>query len=124
MILSMGPGQPNYIPDRLIGQPHDFVDVRALAFLQCYARELTQWEIISFFSEYQDAWCSLDMIAGKLEQPAERIADKLVMLSKTRLLEERIIASGPVYRLTAAPQLRRSVVGLGCQWCCAGARTD
>jgi hypothetical protein len=116
MILSLGLGEPNYVPDSLVGQATDSTDLGSFAFFQCYVRETMQFEIVCFFSVYQDAWCPLDFIAEQLQYQCSEIARPLSRLADTRLLDEQIIATGPMYRLTRTSELRRAAIRLGTQW--------
>jgi hypothetical protein len=116
MILSLGQGEPSYVPDGLVGQARDSADVSYLAFLQCYARDLTQWELICYFSDHQESWCSLAVMAQELGLLSDELDQKLVCLANARLLEQRVAVTGPEYRLTRSAQLRRLVVRVGSQW--------
>ncbi len=122
MILSLGQGEPSYVPDGLIGQAHDYADVTYLAFLQCYARDLDQWGVICFFASHQNDWCELADLAVELRQPFDRLAERLEDLAAKRLLEERVLVTGPEYRLTRASELRRLVLRLGAEWRCVAAQ--
>ncbi len=118
MIVSLGQGEPSYIPDGLMGQAHDFADITYLAFLQCYARDLEQWEIVCFFSNHQQDWCRIDVLADELGQAPAQLAARLSKMADARLLDERILVTGPEYRLTTSPDLRRLAVRLGSEWRC------
>ncbi len=123
MILSLGQGEPSYVPDGLIGQAHDYADVTYLAFLQCYARDVAQWGVICYFAGHQNDWCVLADVAVELGQPPDRLAARLEDLSGKRLLEERVLVTGPEYRLTRAPELRRLVLRLGAEWRCVATQS-
>lgn len=116
MILSLGPGEPNYIPDALLGMAQDTVDFKILPFLQCYTRDLSDWQVIWFFSVHRDKWCSLAELANVLGYSHSDIAQKLAHMTEAKLLEERILVTGPIYHLTESPQLRQQVIHLGHEW--------
>ncbi len=117
MILSLGQGEPSYIPDQLLtGRAQDVADQMYLAFLQCYARDPLQWDIICFFSHHQEEWCPLAILAGEMAQPESLIAERLAELAGMRLLYERVLNIGPQYCLTSSLELRRLVVRLGAEW--------
>jgi hypothetical protein len=124
MILSLGQGEPSYVPDGLIERAHDYADVSYLAFLQCYARDLAQWAIICFFARQQDDWCTLEDLAVDTDGAAEQVAKRLVVLSDRGLLEERVLFTGLEYRLTRSPELRRLVLRLGSEWPGVPARAE
>jgi hypothetical protein len=124
MILSMGPGESNYVPDGLIGRPQDSADVTSLAFLQCYGREPLQWEIMCFFSLHQDGWATLRDVADELPYTMAELMVGLDELAETKLLEQQVLVCGPVYRLTGVPELRRLAVRLGWEWREAGLCID
>ena len=112
MILSLGMGESSYVPDALVGKPRDQVNLDLVAFLQCYARELVQWEVILFFSLYDD-WSSPEEVAQALDEPYDLIAKKMAELAETDLIEGRILVTGPLYRLTEGRELRQPVMRLG-----------
>jgi hypothetical protein len=117
MILSLGLGEPQYLPDSLMGRPQDIPDLRWQAFLQCFARDVTSWDVMCFFSRHDGDWCSCDDIAVELGYDVETLVDRLGELAFTRLLDERILVTGPVYRLTQRlPELRRSALCVGSEW--------
>ncbi len=118
MIVSLGQGEPSYIPDGLMGQAHDYADITYLAFLQCYARDLEQWEIVCFFSNHQQDWCGIDDLAEELDQSPTQLAARLSRMADARLLDERVLVTGPEYCLTRNPDLRRLAVRLGSEWRC------
>jgi hypothetical protein len=120
MILSMGPGEPSYVPDGVISHPQDSADIIASAFLQCYGRDPLQWEIMCFFSIHQDEWATLGHLADELPCAASALMTSLAELAETKLLEERVLVCGPIYRLTSVPELRRLAVRLGWAWRAAG----
>jgi hypothetical protein len=94
----------------------DTVDLKSLAFWQCYGRDLVRWEIIDFFAAHPDERYSLQQIAEVSAHPSHLTANTLADMARTRLLEEEILVTGPVYCLTQSPQLRRAAVGLGAEW--------
>jgi hypothetical protein len=118
MILCLEQGEPSYVPDGLMGQARDHADVSYLAFLQCYARNLVNWEIICFFADHQEAWCAIRMLTEAIGCSGDAIVESLARLSEARLLDERVVSTGFVYRLTRAPQLRRQVARVGAEWHC------
>lgn len=118
MILCLGQGEPSYVPDGLMGQARDCADLSYLAFLQCYARDLKNWEIICFFASHQDEWCALEVLAEAIDSPRSETADTVNQLTHARLLEERVLTTGVFYRLTRTPQLRHQVARLGAEWRC------
>ncbi len=117
MILSLGQGEPSYIPDDLLlGHAQDDAGFMFLAFLQCYARDILQWEIICFFSHHQDEWCSLLTLASDMGLPWPLLAERLGELAGMCLLRERVLVTGPQYCLTSSLELRRLVARLGAEW--------
>ncbi len=124
MILSLGQGEPSYVPDGLIGQAHDYADMSYLAFLQCYARDLGQWEIICFFSNHQNEWFTLEDAAAEMRRTPADLRERLEKLAAGRLLDERVPFTGPEYSLTRSPELRRLVVRLGSEWRCLSTRSE
>ena len=116
MFLSVAPGEPNYVPDSLLGLSHDGADTNSSPFLQCYGRELLVWELMCFFSGHEEDWSAATAIATELERPLDQIVAKLPALADTRLLEQRILPNGLYYRLTQVSQLRRVVLRLGSEW--------
>jgi len=121
MILSFGMGESSYVPDALIGRPRDQVDLNLVAFLQCYARDVVQWEVILFFSAY-DGWSSPEDVAQATGEPYDLVANKLAELAETDLIEGRILVTGPLYRLTEGRELRKPVMQLGMElgWAMSG----
>ncbi len=118
MILSLGQGEPSYVPDGLMGQARDMTDLSYLAFLQCYARDLIKWDIICFFAGHQDRWITLSELAEALDQPMQTVADHADELVNRRLLSERVMATGLEYGLTCVPHLRHQAARLGSEWRC------
>lgn len=119
MILSLGQGQPSYVPDAAIGMAHDYADVSYLAFLQCYARDVAQWSVICYFAGHQHGWFTREDLAAELCEDGDCLAERLAGLAARHLLEERFLVTGPEYRLTQAPELRRLALRLGAEWRCA-----
>jgi|YNPBryantNP2012_1023418.scaffolds.fasta_scaffold52660_1 hypothetical protein len=112
MLLSLGLGETSYIPDALVGIAQDQVDLDLLAFLQCYGRDLLEWETMLFFIAHR-GWCAPETLAAEIEEPVEVVARKLQELTDRKLVEERLLVTGPVYRLTEGRTLRRAVARLG-----------
>ena len=118
MILSLGQGEPSYVPDGLMGQARDMADLSYLAFLQCYARDLVKWDIICYFAGHQDEWTTLTDLGEALDQPLLVVATHTNELVNRRLLNERVMATGVEYGLTYLPHLRHQAARLGSEWRC------
>jgi len=116
MILNLGPGEPSYIPDALLGMAQDTVDLRMLPFLQCYAHDPFEWQVIWFFSAHRDEWCSLARLADEMGYSRREMVQKLAHVAETKLLEERVLVTGPIYRLSESPQVRQQFLNLGYEW--------
>ena len=116
MLLCLGQGITSYVSDALVGHPQDGVSLDYLAFLQCYARGLGAWEIITFFSLNSDAWCPQEKVAQATRCGTQELAETLSDLADRHLLEQRILVTGPEYRLTEQAHLRRAVVQVGYDW--------
>jgi hypothetical protein len=110
MILVTGLGEVSYLPDTLSTTPQDYVDVDSLAFLQCYARELLHWEVITFFADHLDEWCDLTLMMCETGHLPDQLIGGLEYLAGSRLLESRVLVTGPEYRLTAVMPLRRAAL--------------
>ncbi len=109
MILSHGMGASSYVPDVLVGAGQDEVDYGMLAVLQSYARDPNEWEVMMLLADHSEEWFTprrLALVLGKSWQSVERNLESL--LAK-RVIEERVLFSGPSYRLIQSEQLRRRV---------------
>ena len=115
MILAWQQGDTCYIPSVLFGEPPpDEVDWKLATFLQCYVNDPLRWRAIAFLLG-QEGWRTAAELAEALEIPAYQIVERLSGLAGTRLVEEQILLTGPIYRLTDDRELRRSAGRL-----CAG----
>ena len=112
MILSLGSGDTSYVPDSLAGMPHDQVEWDMVAFAQCYARSQAAWEILIYYST-NEGWSSTSEIASAVQLPEREIARRLTELVNTGMFQERVLVTGPLYRLSNHPQVRRVVKHLG-----------
>ena len=124
MILSLGLGEPSYVPDGLIGRPRDCADIDSLAFLQCYARDWLHWEILCFFSTNRDDWYSLPLVAIAVNSPLDGLERALGDLADDHLLDRRVLVTGPVYRLTKDNRLRKLAVRLDAEWLLSRTQSD
>lgn len=111
MILSLGLGEPSYIPDAMAGIPHDEVELDLVAFCQCYAKDKVSWRLILLFAR-QPEWTTPEIIAAMVGEPVARVLQELGRLADLKLLEEQILVTGPLYRLTPRRALRRAVLRL------------
>jgi hypothetical protein len=109
MILSHGMGASSYVPDALIGVAQDEVDHGLLAFLQCYARDPGEWEVMIFLADHSEEWFTLRNLALALGKSRDVIEQNLESLLEKRMIEERILLIGPFYRMMQSEQLCRRV---------------
>jgi hypothetical protein len=123
MILSLGQGEPSYVPDGLMGQARDSADISYVAFLQCYARDLVKWEMICYFAGHQDEWSSLSDVADAIDHPESEVAQHADELVSRHLLDERVMFTGVEYALTCTPHLRHQAARLGSEWRCLAQQT-
>jgi DNA-binding transcriptional ArsR family regulator len=111
MILSHGMGASSYVPDVLVGGAQDEVDHGLVAFVQCYARDPREWEMLIYFADHE-SWSSAGHLAVVLGESRYTIERKLDSLAAKKLVEERVLLTGPLYRLAQSDQLRRRVMRL------------
>jgi hypothetical protein len=111
MILSLGLGEPSYVPDVLAGIPRDDVELDMVAFCQCYATDLLSWKVLLYFAG-ESTWVNPAVMAGELAEPISAVMAQLERMTQRNLLEERLLVTGPLYRLGPQRQLRRSVLRL------------
>jgi predicted transcriptional regulator len=111
MILSHGMGASSYVPDALIGAAQDEVDFGLVAFLQCYAREPGEWDLLMLLAE-NEGWLTPGRLAMMLGETRKVVNQKLESLVARKLIEERVLIVGPSYRLVPSEQLRRRVIRL------------
>ena len=111
MILSHGMGASSYVPDVMVGAAQDEVDHGLVAFLQCYARDPREWEMLIFFADNED-WVTPGHLAVVLDESRHVIAQKLESLVAKNLVAERVLVTGPSYRLAQSDPLRRRVMRL------------
>lgn len=112
MILTLGMGESSYVPDALVGAARDVIDVKLIAFLQCYAQELIHSKLFVFFSTHEN-WSSCETLGAELAEPPGVVMHKLERLLDINLVEERVLVTGPTYRITQNPDLRKAVLSLG-----------
>jgi hypothetical protein len=116
MILYMRPGEASSVPDALFDRCRDQADINLLALVQCYIRYPLQWQILAGFCTLRYIWCSPAEIAEHIGcDPAELWPD-LEDLTRSSLLEQRILAVGPYYRLTTEDERRQQALRLGLRW--------
>ena len=109
MILSHGEGASSYVPDVLVGAGQDEVDYNMLAVLQSYARDPHEWDVLLLLADHSEEWCTPRRLALVLGQSWQSVERNLEALLARRVIEERVLFSGPSYRLIRSEQLRRRV---------------
>ena len=109
MILSHGMGASSYVPDVLVGAGQDEVDYSMLAVLQSYARDPNEWEVMMLLADQSEEWCTPRRLALVLGQSWQSVERNLESLLAKRMIEERVLFSGPSYRLARSEQLRHRV---------------
>ena len=109
MILSHGLGASSYVPDVLVGAGQDEVDYAMLAVLQSYARDPHEWDVLLLLADHSEEWLTPRRLARALGQSWQSVERNLEALLAKHTIEERMLFSGPSYRLIQSEQLRRRV---------------
>lgn len=106
MILHLAPGEPSYLPDGLLCPTRDQAHSDLAPLLYRFDVRTTAWEAVALLAE-QDGWCPLTTLADGLCRTPAGLLLQLWPLVQDGVLQERLSASGPSYRLKADHRLRR-----------------